>query len=208
MEININKLNYDMNSLFYTFARENDLKFGAIKLVFSFESLIKHHHLSFELGKFLKELRVSFNKLIEDESILDKLIGEVGQTIKDNLIDYQKMYFYDNPDYSQGLYYCISSYSEVKNPNLWQECPNCKLKPLINIFNNGAYTSCGCGESDYAHFSIRAESLMSRYNRLKNAGGNSEERLMNNWNHWCLTGEDLFEKEKKRIQDEENIKIW
>ena len=115
--------------------------------------------------------------------------------------------------YDQGeQHYCIPSfadgyYKEVENPNNWLQCPNCKLKPVVNIRDHMCYTSCGCDDSNkpnifekYNGFHVKAESICSIYNRedstMEEKETSSEERLMNNWNHWVETGELLFTKEK------------
>lgn len=96
-----------------------------------------------------------------------------------------------------GKYKCISAYKIPQDVYYWFDCPNCGLKPLTWEFNNGRSTACGCGENEYRHFSIWAESIMSY---VKRHGGscleyNSEE-LKNNWNHWVKTGEELCKREQ------------
>ena len=112
--------------------------------------------------------------------------------------------------YEQGSqHYCVpdlSLYEEVQNPNAWLKCPNCHLKPIVNIRDHMCYTSCGCGDGgkpnpdqEYDGFHVQAESICSVYNRedaTDEDKQSSEERLMNNWNHWVETGELLFTKEK------------
>lgn len=104
--------------------------------------------------------------------------------------------------------YLISPYKEVKNPEEWLNCPKCGLKPIIWEFDNGRYATCGCKvkldcdeikEYDcFVPLKIRAESIMSV---LKNShDGKSldkynENELRDNWNHYCKTGEKLFEAE-------------
>lgn len=91
----------------------------------------------------------------------------------------------------EGKYKCISAYKiPERDLDEWLSCPNCGLKPLIWVFNNGRSTACGCGRNEYGHFSIRAESIMSYVTR--NNGSALEYKsdgLKNNWNHWVLTGE-------------------
>lgn len=89
-------------------------------------------------------------------------------------------------------YKCTSAYIIPDNISEWINCPNCGLKPLVWEFDNGRSTGCGCGENEYNHFSINSESIMSIVSR--NGGSSMEydpKKLMINWNHWCLTGEDL-----------------
>ncbi len=80
----------------------------------------------------------------------------------------------------------------------WLPCPNCGLKPKVWLFDNGRSTACGCWNDTYRHFSIHAESINSAYSRTKKTEEHSPEDLMNNWNHWCKTGEVLFEHAGKR----------
>jgi hypothetical protein len=92
----------------------------------------------------------------------------------------------------EGKYKCISAYTIPKDVEEWLPCPNCGLRPLTWEFNNGSGTACGCGESEYTHFSIHAESIMSFVSR--NDGSALHYRsdgLRYNWNHWVTTGEEL-----------------
>jgi hypothetical protein len=101
-------------------------------------------------------------------------------------------------------YKCIEAYRKVSNPTKWMNCKDCGLIPLVWEFNNGRSTGCGCGENEYRHHSIHAESIMSWVKRHNGSalGYNSDE-LRTNWNHWVKTGEDNFKKQK-----EENSNIW
>lgn len=94
---------------------------------------------------------------------------------------------------------CIDAYKSVDNPEEWDNCPHCGLIPKVWIFDNGRSTACGCGETKYNHFSIHAESIMSF---VKRTGGSladyDGDELRKNWNHWCRTGEVLFEHAGKR----------
>lgn len=114
--------------------------------------------------------------------------------------------------YDQGpkYYSCYDFYKPVKDPNAWLKCPICKLKPLIWEFDNGRQTACGCGMSPADHVIIYAASMNSIYNKdynivyAESEGSTSArkkeydpEELKNNWNHWCETGEILFDPKKK-----------
>lgn len=101
---------------------------------------------------------------------------------------------------------CIKAFrypheKEYDNGLEWEECPNCGIKPKIWTFDNGRSTACGCWKSTYNHFSIRAESIMSVHKRTdgKNMTKYDSDDLRKNWNHWCKTGEFLFEHAGKRI---------
>lgn len=118
--------------------------------------------------------------------------------MKSNFSYYENLKFYDK--YDSSMYLFNDSYEEVSKPNQWKECPDCHLKPLIWIFDNGAYTACGCGKNMYDHLSIRTESINSKYNRLGNTIGDTEEELMENWNHYCETHEDNFSNLKKKLE--------
>jgi len=101
-------------------------------------------------------------------------------------------YYSGNLDWK---YKAIHAYITVKNAQSWELCPTCGLFPKIWEFDNGRSTACGCGENQYRHPSIHAESIMSVVKRSHN--GNSaldydSDALRKNWNHWCRTGEELF----------------
>ncbi len=103
-----------------------------------------------------------------------------------------------NAGYTAGIehfYVCISAYKEVERPNEWSKCPNCGLIPKIWRFDNGVSTACGCGKNAYDHFSIYAESVMSWNKRHDgNMLDYNSDELKDNWNHWCKTGEILFDR--------------
>lgn len=89
-------------------------------------------------------------------------------------------------------YKAISAYKIPNKPEEWLNCPNCGLKPIIWEFNNGSSTACGCGESEYNHFSIYTESVMSWVTRHNGSALNYDsDKLRKNWNHWVLYGEEL-----------------
>jgi hypothetical protein len=96
----------------------------------------------------------------------------------------------------QNKYKAISAYQIPKDVDEWFHCPNCGLKPLVWEFNNGSSTACGCGENEYRHFSIWAESIMSYIKRNNGSALNYQsENLKVNWNHWCQTGQELEPRE-------------
>ena len=122
--------------------------------------------------------------------------------------------------YNQGekLYQCNDFYKPVEDPNEWLPCPECGLKPLVWIFDNGRYTACGCGENEHEHFLIRAESIYSYFDRRNNYNhekyGKSwpdeyDNELRENWNTYCETGDtEIFNKKRAKILEEQGIKIW
>lgn len=97
----------------------------------------------------------------------------------------------------EGRYKCISAYKIPKDADDWLPCPNCGLRPLTWEFNNGSSTACGCGESEYRHFSIHAESIMSFVSRNNGSAlFYPSNGLRDNWNHWVLNKEDLEPREE------------
>jgi hypothetical protein len=93
----------------------------------------------------------------------------------------------------------IDSYVFPKDLEFWKECPHCKLKPKVWIYNNGASTGCGCHNSTYDHWSVNIESIGSVINRTGSCveyGG--EELLKEYWNHWCETGEIIFDRDYEK----------
>ena len=101
---------------------------------------------------------------------------------------------------THSFYNCIDDYKDLEFPEQWECCPKCGLKPKTWIFDNGLSTACGCWESKYDHFSIYAESIMSVHKRTegKKMTDYDRDELRRNWNHWCKTGEVLFEHASKR----------
>ena len=97
-----------------------------------------------------------------------------------------------------SLYNCIDAYKPVKDPEQWDTCPNCSLKPRVWLFNNGESTACGCGKNRYDHFSIHSESILSIHSRTGNTAEFDPDTLKNNWNEWCRTGKINFEHAGKR----------
>ncbi len=108
---------------------------------------------------------------------------------------YMQLIYRYNTGQDDWRYTLINAYKKVDNPQRWNPCPNCDLIPKIWEFNNGRATGCGCGENEYTHFSIYAESVMSVITNSdtgKDATNYIIEDLQNNWNRWVLTGEETF----------------
>lgn len=100
-----------------------------------------------------------------------------------------------------GSYCCISAYEKVENPQDWKNCPNCGLIPKAWVFDNGRFTGCGCGENQYHHFYVGAESVMScvvNSDTGESAASYDGDALRKNWNHYCETGEILFKHASER----------
>ncbi len=91
-------------------------------------------------------------------------------------------------------HFCIDEYSEPDSGD-WLVCPKCGLTPKVWVFDNGRSTACGCWRNEYDHFSIHAESILSVHKRTdgKKMTEYDSDELRKNWNHWCQTGEVLFE---------------
>lgn len=100
---------------------------------------------------------------------------------------------------AKGFYFHIDQYIIPDGDEEWCECPYCGLRPKVWIFDNESSTACGCWENRYDHFSIHSESIMSVYSRTngKNMIEYDSDDLRKNWNHWCKTGDMLFEKPRK-----------
>lgn len=102
-------------------------------------------------------------------------------------------------------YNCIDAYKPIDHelekypsfehmkPENWKECSHCGLKPKVWTSDNGRSTACGCWNSPFDHFSIHAESICSYHKNDGNTANYKLDDLMKKWNHWCETGEVLFE---------------
>lgn len=89
---------------------------------------------------------------------------------------------------NKGIYYCTDAYEDTPENESWEACPCCNLPPKIWEFNNGRSTACGCGNDQYDHFSVRAESIMSVH--IRNNGSTTDydcDHLRKNWNEYCAT---------------------
>jgi len=105
---------------------------------------------------------------------------------------------------------CIDAYKDIKNPDEWESCIRCGLKPKVWVFDNGRDTACRCFENKYKHWAIYAESIGSFYDRkrmvFQTTGAEIEaeyddDELRKNWNHYNKTGEIIFERPKGGRQD-------
>lgn len=85
-------------------------------------------------------------------------------------------------------YMCIDAYEDPKDVDKWMSCPCCNLKPKVWQFDNGRSTACGCYNSKYDHFSVRAESIMSVHIRCDGSLKEYDsDKLRLNWNEYCAT---------------------
>lgn len=82
---------------------------------------------------------------------------------------------------------CIDSYKRVDESKVWSKCPCCGLKPKIWTFNNGRKTACGCWNSMYDLFSVRAESILSYEKSHDSLEFYDFDLLRKNWNEYCAT---------------------
>lgn len=132
--------------------------------------------------------RNEFIKSIPDESINDYVY------LKNLKLKKEELLYQEKEAKFLSQYKAISAYRFPDNWFNYLPCPNCGLRPLVWEFNNGRSTACGCGENEYKHFSIKAESIMSYISRNGGSAlGFKQSNLMDNWNHWVKTGEILFE---------------
>lgn len=93
----------------------------------------------------------------------------------DNTRDFVERYYY----------FAIEAYEQEPLDEVWLSCPACGLRPLVWKFDNGEYTACGCGKSEYDHFTVESESIGDVWRRT---GGTSEydfDGLRKNWNAYC-----------------------
>lgn len=107
----------------------------------------------------------------------------------------KKVFRYYNGD-DDWKYKCTDDYENVENAQSWELCPICGLFPKIWEFDNGRQTACGCGENEYTHFKIFAESILSVMKHSHNGQSMVDydnDALRKNWNHWAKTGEILWE---------------
>lgn len=151
----------------------------------------KGNQIIFELQNMNRDL---FLKSIPDDLKIDDYVLRKNQKLKK-----QELEYIDYINDFRSEYKAISAYDVVKDPWYWLNCPKCGLKPLVWEFNNGRSTACGCGENEYRHHSVEAESVMSYVTRNGGSAlGYDSDELRKNWNHWCKTGEFLFHKTKER----------
>jgi hypothetical protein len=138
--------------------------------------------------------RQDFIKTIPDLKEIPSYVYLKNKKYKESEIKYL-----ENLSKFRSQYKAIGEYQQVENPYNWLNCPICGLKPIVWEFNNGRSTACGCGENEYKHHSIRAESIMSYVNRNNGSViGYDRDELRKNWNYWCKTGEILFTPSKER----------
>ena len=97
-----------------------------------------------------------------------------------------------------GKYKVHSFYYHMDPEGEWISCPFCGLRPRVWVFDNGRKTACGCWNDRYQGFSISAESVMSVYRRTGCTQEYDVDALRTNWNHWCSTGEILFDRRTKQ----------
>lgn len=141
----------------------------------------------------------TFINTIPDKYDIENYITRRNLRLKVGMIRSMKAWM----EYRQK-YKGISAYTRVTNPSAWLPCKNCGLIPLVWEFNNGRSTACGCGESEYNHHSIHAESIMSYVTRHGGSAVNyNSAELRMNWNQWVTYGQDVFKQQK-----ENNPNLW
>lgn len=113
-------------------------------------------------------------------------------------------------DNIKSNYKATDSYTTIPYEDYfsWSNCSYCNLKPIINEFDNGRATACGCGKNEYDNISIRAESIMSYVTRNNGSALNYNiNELRDNWNRWVEYDLDTYESKKKSLMNK-NIRIW
>lgn len=140
-----------------------------------------------------------FISSIPDEYPIENFITKKNLKLRSETVKHKKDW-----EVLRKKYKAISSYKKVDKPHEWIPCPKCNLIPIIWEYNNGKSTACGCGESEYNHFSIRAESIISYISRNNGSAlGFDQNELMNNWNSWVRFGSDRFKDKKEKYKN-----IW
>lgn len=99
----------------------------------------------------------------------------------------------------RDAYCCYDHYEKPDGDwDKWLTCPECSLRPLVWRYDNGCSTACGCGKNGSFHLSIYAESINSFVARSDgSAFGYDGGDLRRNWNHYCLNGAILFDREEE-----------
>lgn len=74
----------------------------------------------------------------------------------------------------------IEAYKPIKDDEGWLECPKCRRKPRVWIFDNGNYAKCQCSKKyDPA---IEYQSIGDYFRQFKTCEGYSNVGLKNVWN--------------------------
>lgn len=211
MHINMNKFIDMFDRLCYDFKQEKHLDYISNSLSYAFNLEASHLNEDSEsdllvmleavMKKSLMQDSYQFQKLQSEENV-NELVERAIRNVREQFDYFTSNLMYGKYPVEKYLDYNDSSisscYTEVKNPNDWLECPHCGLKPLVWIYNNGATARCGCNKG------IHAESIYSVYDRTgktfydNSNSGSTRDELQYNWNHYCETGEDLFEKLKEK----------
>lgn len=208
MKINLNHFIDMLNDKSYEFKRMKNLDYVSNILEYSVSKDISEIEVESDKDLILAVENIMYSRLIDrnlehlqSEENIKELTDIVIDELKHNFDYYTTTLMYNKYDmykYWSPYGKLDSQYAEVKDHGSWHECPKCKLKPLVWIFNNGAQTRCGCDS-----LSIRAESFSSVYTRTgkiyyeNSQSSMCEDELKYNWNHYCETGEDLFAKLKE-----------
>ena len=88
-------------------------------------------------------------------------------------------------DYEPHNYhYTIDSYEFPDDKSEWRNCPKCGLKPKVWVWDNGRKTACGCWESKYDAFEIRAKSIGDHLREHGDLCNYDNDKLKKNWNEW------------------------
>ena len=75
----------------------------------------------------------------------------------------------------------IWAYKPVKDPDAWLECPACKTKPRVWLFDNGRYAKCLCDEK-YKAARVSAVAINAVWRETGSTELYDRDELRRNWN--------------------------
>jgi hypothetical protein len=94
----------------------------------------------------------------------------------------EKKYGYD--DY-RWEYMSFDFYEIPEEPEKWNPCPECGLRPKIYEFDNGRFAHCICGESRYKHkHEVSAKPIGDYVRETGGFSGFDRDELRRNWNNY------------------------
>jgi hypothetical protein len=89
-------------------------------------------------------------------------------------------------NYPLGMHPPIGAYKHPTDNKEWEHCPKCGFKPRIWEYDNGRSTHCGCSNSKYDHFSVRAKSIIEVMGENDGSAAKYDrDELRKNWNEYC-----------------------
>ena len=98
----------------------------------------------------------------------------------------------ETPEYTDIMwsFHTISAYESILDRvdiAKWDDCPTCKQKPRVWVFNNGNSAKCLCSDL-YGEPQARAESIMSVHTRTGGTKEYDAGALRSKWNAYCKSG--------------------